>query len=72
MNGVGFEILTRTSVPQLSPSYRPPPPPPAPPPRGLIKYLKMSDVLRREDLQKTVIDLAVLSGNWEEFSQRGG
>ena len=26
MNGVGFEILARTPVPQLSPSYPPPPP----------------------------------------------
>ena len=27
MNGVGFEILARTPVPQLPPSYPPPPPP---------------------------------------------
>ena len=25
MNGVGFEILARTPVPQLPPSYHPPP-----------------------------------------------
>ena len=28
MNGVGFEILARTPVPHLPPSYPPPPPPP--------------------------------------------
>ena len=32
MNGVGFEILARTSVSQLPPSYRPPTPPHPPPP----------------------------------------
>ena len=34
MNGVGFEILARTPVPQLTPNYpTPAPPPPPPPPR---------------------------------------
>ena len=32
MNGVGFEILARTPVPQLAPSYSPPPPTPPPSP----------------------------------------
>ena len=32
MNGVGFEVLARTPVPKLSPSYIPSYPPPPPPP----------------------------------------
>ena len=33
MNGVGFETLARTPVPNLPTNYRPPPPPPPHPPR---------------------------------------
>ena len=36
---------------------------------SLIK--NKEDVFRREDLQKTVIGLAMLTGNWEEFSKEG-
>ena len=38
MNGVGFEILARTPVPQISPKLpvTAPPPPPTPPP-SLLK-----------------------------------
>ena len=38
MNGVGFEILARTPVPQLPLSY-PLPPPPREPPEGLLNRL---------------------------------